>query len=406
MNPRMLALLAVGHMTTDVYQGSVPALLPFLKDAFHLSYAQTGTIVLAMQVASSLIQPIFGYLADRGERVWLMPAGVAVAALGITGMGSAPSYTACLFVITVGSLGIAAFHPQAYKAAHRYSGDRRATGMSLFTVGGNVGHALGPIFITTVVVSFGLPHAFFGMVPGLIVALLLLWAIPRMARQRTGTGATHEEAGAALPPAVPAPQAHPPIPWGPLLFLVAVVSLRSWAQIALSSYIPLFYRDSLGESPMVAGTVLLVYLGAGAAGTLVGGPLADRYGPRGTLALSLLVSTPLLFAFPHLRGAAALVVIALAGFALVSTFSLTVVIAQSLLPTRGGIAAGLMVGFAVGAGGAGVAGLGLVADVWGLLAAMEVLAAVPLCAVPFVWGLPADAPAAERNLQEAKIPTH
>ena len=398
MNPRMLALLALGHMTTDVYQGSVPALLPFLKDAFQLNYTQTGTIVLAMQVASSLIQPIFGYLADRAERGWLMPAGVAVAALGITVMGSAPSYTACLFLITLGSLGIAAFHPQAYKAAHRYSGDRRATGMSLFTVGGNVGHALGPLFITVVILAFGLRSAFIGMVPGLIVAWLLLWAIPAAARRGAGSFAG---AATPVPQAAPA-QAHPPTPWAPLIVLILVVSLRSWAQIALSSFIPLFYRDSLGETPLVAGTVLLVYLLAGAAGTLVGGPVADRYGTRRTLALSLLLSTPLLFAFPHLRGPLALAVVALAGFLLVSTFSLTIVIAQGLLPTRGGTAAGLMVGFAVGAGGLGVNALGSVADAWGLLGAMHVLAAVPLCTVPFVWGLPADAPATAAALREAK----
>ena len=398
MNPRMLALLAVGHMTTDVYQGSVPALLPFLKDAFQLNYTQTGTIVLAMQVASSLIQPLFGYLADRAERIWLMPAGVAVAALGITLMGAAPSYTACLLMITVGSLGIAAFHPQAYKAAHRYAGDRRATGMALFTVGGTVGHALGPLFITAVILTFGLRSASIGMVPGLIVASLLLWAIPAMAQRSPGSF------GGTAKPTAPAAAAlaHPATPWGPLIILILVVSLRSWAQIALSAFIPLFYRDYLGETPLAAATVLLVYLLAGAAGTLVGGPVADRYGARRTLALSLLLSTPLLFAFPHLRGPLALAVVALAGFLLVSTFSLTIVIAQGLLPTRGGMAAGLMVGFAVGAGGLGVTVLGGVADAWGLLGAMYVLAALPTITLPFAWALPADAPAPGAALREAE----
>lgn len=404
MNRRILALLAVGHMTTDVYQGALPGLLPFLKDAYHLTYAQTGTIVLVMQAASSIIQPLFGYLSDRAERFWLMPVGVAVAALGITTMGAVPTYAGCLLLVTVGSLGVAAFHPQAYKTAHQVAGDRRATGMSLFTVGGNVGHALGPLFITYVVLTFGLGHAYVGMVPGLVIAALLLWAILTAARRLRAAAS-----GAAAPGTSGAVAAaagtHPPIPWGPLVFLIMVVSLRSWAQIALSSYIPLFYRDHLGESPVVAGTVLLVYLLAGAAGTLVGGPVADRYGPRHTLALSLFLTTPLLAIFPHVRGPLALVVVGLAGFVLVSTFSLTIVVSQSLLPTRGGTAAGLMVGFAVGAGGTGVAVLGLVADRWNLLAAMHVLAAVPLLALPFVWALPADTPAPARDLRAAKIPT-
>ncbi len=394
MNSRLLALLAVGHLTTDIYQGAVPALLPFLKDAYRLSYTQTGTIVLVMQVASSIVQPLFGYFADRAQRTWLMPAGVGIAALGITMMGVVPSYALCLLLVTIGSLGVAAFHPQAYKSTHLVSGDRPATGMAIFAVGGNIGHAIGPIFITSIILAFGLQSAYLGMLPGLLVAAALLWVIPpNMHRLRHGIAApggtqSRQTTGDATS------KAHPPIPWGPLTLLMTIVAVRSWGQVALTSFIPLFYRDYLGEPPFVGSTVLLVYLGAGAAGTLVGGPVADRYGARLTLALTMLISTPLMFAFPYLRGLPAMVVIGLTGFLIISTFALTIVIAQALLPTRGGIAAGLVFGFAVGAGGLGVTMLGSVADAWGLFVAMQVLAAVPVLAVPFVWALPADTPGA------------
>ena len=402
MNSRLLALLAVGHLTTDIYQGSVPALLPFLKDAYRLSYTQTATIVLVMQVASSIVQPLFGYLADRAQRTWLMPAGVGIAALGITMMGVVPSYGACLLLVTVGSLGVAAFHPQAYKSTHLVSADRPATGMAIFAVGGNIGHAIGPIFITSIILAFGLRSAYLGMLPGLVVAASLLWAIPpnmhRLIHGSTASGETPsgQTAGDALT------TAGPPIPWGSLTLLMTIVAVRSWGQVALTTYIPLFYRDYLGEPPFVGSTVLLVYLGAGAAGTLVGGPVADRYGARMTLAVTMLISTPLMFAFPHLRGLPAMVVIALTGFLIVSTFALTIVIAQALLPTRGGVAAGLVFGFAVGAGGLGVAMLGSVADAWGLFVAMRVLAAVPVLAVPFVWALPADTPGARSALEKGE----
>lgn len=401
MNARLLALLAVGHLTTDIYQGSVPALLPFLKDAYRLNYMQTGAIILAMQVASSIVQPLFGYFADRAQRTWLMPAGVGIAGLGITMMGVVPSYAACLALVTVGSLGIAAFHPQAYKSTHLVSGARPATGMSIFAVGGNIGHAIGPIFITSIVLAFGLRRAYLGMLPGLLVAAALLWVIPpnmhRLVSGSAVTGGTPPKrtAGGA------AATAHPAVPWGPLTLLMTVVAVRSWGQSALTSYIPLFYRDYLGQPPVVGSLVLLVYLGAGAAGTLVGGPVADRYGARVTLTATMLASTPLMFAFPYLRGVPAMVVIAVTGFLIVSTFALTIVIAQALLPTRGGIAAGLVFGFAVGAGGIGVTMLGSVADAWGLFVAMHVLAAVPVLAVPFVWALPADAPGARTALQPA-----
>ena len=383
MNARLLALLAVGHLTTDIYQGAVPALLPFLKDAYRLSYTQTGTIVLVMQVASSIVQPLFGYCADRAQRTWLMPAGVGIAALGITMMGVAPSYAACLLLVTIGSLGVAAFHPQAYKSTHLVSGDRPATGMAIFAVGSNVGHAIGHIFMTSIILAFGLQSDYLGMLPGSLVAAAVLWVIPpnmhRLIHGSTAPGGTPSKQTA-------------PIPWGPLTLLMTIVAVRSWGQVALTSYIPLFYRDYLGEPPFVGSIVLLVYLGAGAAGTLVGGPVADRYGARVTLAVTMLISTPLMFAFPYLRGLPAMVVIALTGFLIISTFALTIVIAQALLPTRGGVAAGLVFGFAVGAGGVGVAMLGSVADAWGLFVAMHVLAAVPVLAVPFVWALPPDTP--------------
>ncbi len=321
-----------------------------------------------------------------------MPAGVGIAALGITLMGVVPSYAVCLLLVAIGSLGVAAFHPQAYKTTHLVSGDRPATGMAIFAVGGNVGHAIGPIFITSIILAFGLQSAYLGMLPGLLVAAALLWVIPpnmhRLMHGSTASWGTQSKqaAGGATT------AAHPPIPWGPLALLMTVVAVRSWGQVALTSFIPLFYRDYLGESPFVASTVLLVYLGAGAAGTLVGGPVADRYGARVTLAVTMLLSTPLMFAFPHLRGLPAMIVIALTGFLIVSTFALTIVIAQAMLPTRGGVAAGLVFGFAVGAGGVGVTMLGSVADAWGLFVAMHVLAAVPVLAVPFVWALPAHSP--------------
>ena len=394
MNSRLLTLLAVGHLTTDIYQGAVPALLPFLKDAYRLSYTQTATIVLVMQVASSIVQPLFGYFADRAHRTWLMPAGVGIAALGITLMAVVPSYALCLLLVTIGSLGVAAFHPQAYKSTHLVSGNRPATGMAIFAVGGNVGHAIGPIFITSIILAFGLQSAYLGMLPGLLVAAALLWALPpnrRLLLHGSAASAgtrSQQTADAASTPA------RPPIPWGPLTLLLTIVAVRSWGQVALTSYIPLFYRDYLGEPPFVGSIVLLVYLGAGAAGTLVGGPVADRVGARATLAVTMLISTPLMFAFPYLRGLSAMLVIAVTGFLIISTFALTIVIAQALLPTRGGVAAGLVFGFAVGAGGVGVTMLGSVADAWGLFVAMHVLAAVPVLAVPFVWALPADAPGA------------
>ena len=139
---RLLGFLALGHMVIDINQGSFPVILPFLKDALNLSYAATGMIVLAANITSSLIQPLFGYLADKTARRWLLPISVLLSAVGLGFLGLAPSYGAVLALVVITGLGVAAYHPEGYRTATAVAGDRKATGVSIFSTGGNIGIAL------------------------------------------------------------------------------------------------------------------------------------------------------------------------------------------------------------------------------------------------------------------------
>jgi len=139
MNKKVLALLGLGHMMVDLNTGALPALLPFLKNAFGLSYTMIGTLVLVANLSSSLIQPVFGHLSDRSARAWLLPFGVIVATCGMATIGLAPNYATLLFLVFVSGIGIAGFHPEAYKTAYLATGAKKATGISLFSVGGNIG---------------------------------------------------------------------------------------------------------------------------------------------------------------------------------------------------------------------------------------------------------------------------
>src|SRR6266496_6629035 len=139
-----MALLSTGHLATDFANGALPALIPFLKDRFSLSYTLVGVLVLSSQASSSLIQPLFGLWSDRRGAMWLLPSGVAVAGVGIALAADAPSYWLVLVLVVVSGLGIAAYHPEGSKFAAYASGRRRASGMSLFSIGGNLGYALGP----------------------------------------------------------------------------------------------------------------------------------------------------------------------------------------------------------------------------------------------------------------------
>src|SRR4051794_2571457 len=168
-----MSVLALGHLVADMCQGAVPALLPFLIDSRGYSYAAASGLVLAATVSSSIIQPLFGHFADRRSLSWMMPAGVFVAALGMAGVGLLDAHALTFAAIVVSGIGVACFHPEASRFANYVSGTKRASGMSLFSLGGNVGFALGPVLVTPAVLVFGLPGTLVMLVPGTVVSLAL-----------------------------------------------------------------------------------------------------------------------------------------------------------------------------------------------------------------------------------------
>src|SRR3954454_852316 len=192
---RAMALLSSGHFATDFSNGALPALLPFLKDKFSLSYTAVGAVILASQASSSLIQPLFGLWSDRRGAMWLLPAGVAVAGAGIAVAADAPSYSLVLLLVLVSGLGSAAFHPEGSKFAGFVSGRKRASGMSWFSIGGNLGFAFGPLATTAVVAAFGLHGGLLLAIPALAVALAFLAGSPYLRRFAPDPGARRAVTG-------------------------------------------------------------------------------------------------------------------------------------------------------------------------------------------------------------------
>jgi FSR family fosmidomycin resistance protein-like MFS transporter len=374
---RLIGLLAVGHLVIDVNQGSLPAILPFLKSAHGLSYAQAGAVVLAANVTSSIIQPLFGYLADRTVRRWLLPTAVCVSGLGLGCTGVAPGFGALLLLVIVMGLGVAAYHPEGYKTAASVAGGRKATALSWFSLGGNLGLALGPPVMTALVTGLGLAGSLGMAVPALVVTALLLVVLPRLSRATGPVAAATGDAarGVNMP--------------GAMAVLILVVTIRSWTQLGFTTFVPFYYVDYLGADPRLVGPLLFVFLGAGALGTVLAGPLADRFGPRPFMLWVFMAAAPLGILFLLARGLLAFLVLALFGAVLVSTFTVSVVLGQAYLPRHAGMASGLIVGFAIGTGGIGVTLLGVVADHWGLPAALWLSALLPLGGAVAAAALPA-----------------
>ncbi len=387
MNKNALAVLSAGHLVTDVNQGALPALLPFFKAALKLSYTTSGTILLAANLTSSIIQPVFGHLSDKRPVGWLLPLAPFVACLGLSLTGTISSYPFMILSVMLCGIGIAIFHPEGFKTAYFFTGEKRATGMAIFSVGGNMGIAIGPMVAITLVTHFGLRGTLGMILPGILIAALLLL---NMSMLSAPVASAHKESSKGPRTPLSAKQKKA------FLLLISIATIRAWAQFGLASYIPFYYIDYLKGNPLYAGKLVTTFLLAGALGTLVGAPLADRWGHKRFLSITLILSFPLLLLFYYSSGPMSFVLLGIAGMVLISSFALTTVMAQTILPQHLGIASGMMVGFSISAGGIGVTLLGSIADTWGVPMAVKAVFVLPLIA--FVLSLLVNYPQETREL--------
>ena len=372
-----MAGLSAGHLFTDLNQGAVAALLPFLISERGISLAAAGALVFAATVSSSIVQPLFGIFSDRRPIPALMPLGVLLAGCGMALVGVAPSYTLILLCVVLSGIGVAAFHPEAARFANYVSGSGRARGMSFFSVGGNAGFALGPALTTPLILLFGLPGAMFLALPAIVMAAVLFHELPRMLGFKPE--AVENEGGS-----VDAAPEH----WGPFARMIGVVIVRSFVYFGLVAFVASYYERVLDVSPALGNTALTLMLFGGAAGTLTMGPLADRFGRRTVLGVSMLVLGPLVFCFTLAGPFVGMVVLVLVGAATVGTFGVTVVMGQEYLPGRIGLAAGITMGFSIGLGGIGAPLLGILADSAGLPFTMLVIAVLPVLGLLLALTLP------------------
>src|SRR5437867_5104446 len=219
-----MGLLSASHLATDFANGALPALIPFLRDRFSLSYTLVGVLVLSSQASSSIIQPLFGLWSDRRGALWLLPSGVAVAGAGMAIAAASPKYWIVVLFIVLSGLGTAAYHPEGSKFAAYASGRRRASGMSLFSVGGNIGYGLGAVVTTPLVLWLGLKGGLFIALPCLVVAAGLVALRPYLGAFAPEQRRTGGEGGRDRP--------------GAMALLLGVVAFRSLAWFGLITFVP------------------------------------------------------------------------------------------------------------------------------------------------------------------------
>ena len=371
-----LFTLTLAHGAVDLCSGALWALIPFLVVERHYSYAAVGIFALTASLGSALFQPLLGAHGDRREATWLLPAGLIVAGSGLAYVGFAHSYLLTLLAVAVASAGVAAYHPEGARWARLSASERVNSDMSIFSVGGGIGYALGPLFVAAALAPLGLKGTLVIPVVPFTAAVAVVIAVRRLGKH-VPPHAERREASAA--------QTHQ---WPAFARLLVLYAIASGVTTGLLTYVPLFLVHARATSPSVSNLVTSVLLAAAAAGTLLGGFAAQRFGRRLVLIVPQLLLAPAIALLPHLSVVGMLPLIVLSGVAMNTNVSIALVLAQEYLPARMGLATGLTIGLSGAAGGLIVAILGLLGDSAGPAAVLYVIAALPL----LVAGLSATLP--------------
>jgi FSR family fosmidomycin resistance protein-like MFS transporter len=382
MKKGQLGFLASTHAVNDLYQGAIPAMLPFLMSERHYSYAAVSGLAFAASGVSSLFQPLFGILSDRKPRTWLVPAGSVTAALGVVAAGLSGNYAATWLFVALAGIGIAAYHPPATSQA-RAAGGSSQKAMSVFSVGGTVGGSLAPSLVTWVIGSAGFDGSYLLAVPALV--MVCLWALKGPWMRRRGYGeAAPLVAGASAESTEAGPRRSDD--WRAFTRLVVVIVGWSVPYVTVTSLVSLHAQRDLGQSTAAGAAVLTTYTAAGAVGTLLGGWVGDGHGRMTSVRIGYLVALPALAGIAWAPTFPVLVVSTVVfGTAMFLPFAAQVTLAQDYLPNRPGTASGLTLGLAMAAGGLCSPAFGWLADSRGLRAAFYALLLV--FAVPVVLAM-------------------
>ncbi len=354
-----IALLTVAHVVNDANQSALPALIPWLVGHRGITLAAAATLVLAMNLSSSIVQPLFGHLSDRRSLAWVIPVSLVLATFGTAMIGFAPTFPLMICGALVSGIGVAAFHPEGSRFANYFGGTSRATAMSWFSTGGYLGFAIGPVAITPLLLLFGLRGTAFLLIPGVVLALLIWRDLPRYAAARAHVHRTrHQRPG------------HDD--WRGFSVMTFVVALRSTVFFAFVTFTPVYAIAVTHVDKALGSVALAAMLFAGAFGTIWGGRIADRIDRRRVVSISMIAMTAFgaaIVAAGVLAPAFPLLVVLLIGFgaAIGLSAGVIVVIGQEYLPQRIGIAAGVTLGLSVTIGGFAAPFFGWIGDSRGLV---------------------------------------
>ncbi|MEK4025214.1 MULTISPECIES: MFS transporter [Sporosarcina] len=386
-NPVFPIMIAIGvcHLFNDTLQAVIPAMLPILEKEHQFSFKQLGFIVFALNIVASLLQPVIGYFSDRKPKPFALPIGMTFSLVGMAGLALAPSYWLIIVSVLFLGFGSAVFHPEGSRVSFLSAGNKRGLSQSIFQVGGNSGQALAPLISAFVLVPLGqIGAAVFVLVAAAGIALLYrisVWYKKQLNEERLG-----KRKKAILSTMENLSKKQITIA---LILLMIVIFARSFYVTNITSFYIFHLIDNYGLTIQHGQLYIFLFLALGAVGTFFGGPAADRIGRKKVIVLSLVVPLPLCLLLPYAPLWAVILLLLVIGFFIMLSFSVTVIYAQELVPSKIGTMAGLTVGLAFGMGAIGAVAIGGLMDSLGVYQTMIITSFLPFIGLVGL-GLPRD----------------
>lgn len=389
---KILFIIGLVHLLNDSIQSVIPAMFPIIEKSMGLSFTQLGIIGFSLNIVSSVLQPLIGMATDKKPMPYALPLGLTSTMFGVLGLAFAPSFEFVIISVLFIGLGSAVFHPEGSRVAYMAAGPRRGLAQSIYQVGGNSGQALAPLITALILVPLGqIGAAWFTLVAAFAVALLVYiasWYTRKLDFEKIALKAkqTSKQVNKGISKNIKLA----------LILILFLIFARSWYISGMTNFYAFYAIDKYGLSIKESQLFLFAFLVAGAVGTFFGGPLADRFGKKNIIFISMVATAPLSAIIPFVPAFAAFILLTVSGFILMSSFSVTVVYAQELVPGKIGTMAGLTVGLAFGMGAIGSVGLGSLADLIGLPQMIMGVGFLPLLGILTLF-LPSDEKLAQWN---------